>query len=366
MTIPNTPNDQPNKSNKLSKEERAWANQLRQNRRVMQIHNALNKIAGQEGKFLTGKQLGEICGITPRAVIPYINHMREGLFLPLLDDTSKGYAYSEPVEFVPHLLMTRRLCYAVMLAMKSARGFCSPQQRTMMTKLYKRLSGALHESSDFTYDDMDLCLSFGHILRPRFNPERIEYLWRCAVERIPLWVRYNTPETGEKDRELRIHNVRKIRNDWIAFAWDSINDEIRRFSLGRMLKIEELPGTFVRDPDFKLEDYVDGAFDIYMGEKGAPKQDVKIYFSPKKAHIIRENDVVCEAGRADTTDGGLVLHLQVRSFIDLLSFLGEFRGEAVPLEPRALVEEFKGDGVKISNRADAVLSGKFQPTLVND
>jgi len=28
-----------------------------------------------------------------------------------------------------------------------------PNQKTMMTKLYKRLSGALHESSDFTYDD---------------------------------------------------------------------------------------------------------------------------------------------------------------------------------------------------------------------
>ena len=109
---------------------------------------------------------------------------------------------------------------------------------------------------------------------------------------------FTTQETGEKDCELRIHNIRKIRTDWIAFAWDSMSKEIRRFSPGRMLNIEELPGTFERDLNFKLKDYVDGAFDVHMGEKGAPKQDVNIYFSPKKAHIIRENDVVCVAGRA--------------------------------------------------------------------
>ncbi len=45
-----------------------------------------------------------------------------------------------------------------------------------------------------------------------------------------------------------------------------------------------------------------------------------------------QDDGLNKFRRADTTDGGLVLHLQLSSFVDLLSFLGEFRGEAVPLE----------------------------------
>ncbi len=364
MKQPDSGKPSPENKKKSAAEEKAWANQLRQNRRVMQIHKALNDIAGQEGKFVTSEQLAEICGISSRAIFPYIKHMREGLFLPLVDDTSKGYAYTEKVEFVPHLLMTRRLCYAVMLSMKSARGFCSQKQKEMLTKLYKRISGALHESSDFTYEDMDMCLSFGHILRPRFDPERIEYLWRCAAERIALNVRYNTPGTGVKDRTLHIHNVRRIRNDWIALAWDSINDEIRRFSLCRMEKIEESGNTFKRDPEFELEDYTDGAFDVFTGKKGAPKQDVKIYFTPEKAHIIRENDVVCEVGRADTTDGGLVLHLQLSSFVDLLSFLGEFRGEAVPLEPVSLIDQYDADLDKGKANVKAVRSGAFKPVFV--
>ena len=356
-----THNNDSSKPNKNSKEERAWANQMRQNTRVMLIHRALNELS--PGKFLTGKQLGEIAGVSRRAVIVYIKHMRDGLFLPIVDDTSLGYAYEEKVEFVPHLLTTRRLCYTVMLAMKSARGDCSSQQRRLLTKLYDRISSALHENSDFSYDDMDMCLSFGQILRPRFNPERIEYIWQCAVERTELNVLYNTPEKGAKERTLHPLNVRKIRYDWIAFCWDSLNDEIRRFSLGRMLKIEETGDKFVR-PEFDLEQYTDGAFDVYTGEVGAPKRDVKIYFTSKKAHIVRENDVVCEVARHDA-DGGLVLHLQLSSFIDLLSFLGEFRGEAIPLEPADLVDQYACDLEKGMAAVKAVRAGTFGARLAS-
>jgi predicted DNA-binding transcriptional regulator YafY len=285
--------------------------------------------------------------------------MREGMFLPLIDDTSRGYAYYEKVEFVPHLLTTRRLCYTLMIAMKSARGFCSPQQKRTLTKLYDRVSSALQENSDFSAEDLDLCLSYGHILRPRFNPERIEYLLRCAVEKIELKVLYDTPETGEKERNLRPLNVRKIRNDWVAFCWDSLSKEIRRFSLGRMKTIDETGERFERPP-FRLEDYTTGAFDIYTGPPGAPMRDVKIYFTKKKAHIIRENDVNCEVARHDTKDGGLVLHLQLTSFVDLLSFLGEFRGEAVPLEPADLVEEYACDLQKAMAAVNAVRAGEMK------
>ena len=335
---------------------KGWANQLRQNTRVMQINKALNELPPNE--WITRKQLGEICGVCEKTIGAYIEHMRN-ILLPILDGP-KGYRYSEPVELVPHLLMSRRLCYTLMLAMKSSRGYCGAAQKRAITTLFERLTSSLHENGTLDYEEMDLCLSFGNILRPRYNPERIEYLWRCAVEKIELEVDYDTPGKGVFRRILRCLNVRRIRNEWIAICWDSKNNKPRRFSLSQMRKIVETGKKFIRPEDFDLNDYTDGAFDVFM-EKDVPKTDVKIYFTPKKAHIIRQNDVSCEVGRKEMPCGGLELHLQISSFVDILSFIGEFRGEAIPMEPRNLVEEWVADCEKGVARGRAVLEGTFQP-----
>ena len=335
---------------------KGWANQLRQNTRVMQINKALNDLPPNE--WITRKQLGEICGVCEKSIGAYIKHMRN-ILLPVLDGP-KGYRYSEPVELVPHLLMSRRLCYTFMLAMKSSRGFCGPQQKRAITTLFERLTSSLHENGTLDYDEMDLCLSFGHILRPRYDLERIEYLWRCAVEKIELKVDYDTPGKGVFRRILHCLNVRRIRNEWIAICWDSKNKEPRRFSLAQMMKIVETGKKFVRPEDFELDDYTDGAFDVYM-EKGVPKTNVKLYFTPKKAHIIRQNDVSCEVSRKEMPCGGIELVLQVSSFVDILSFIGEFRGEAIPMEPRALIDEWDKDITKCKTIVDQLKAGTFQP-----
>ena len=323
----------------------------------MKIHRALNEAFATK-KFVTCAKLQQLCGIKERQMRKDIAHMRDELLLPFNDDTSKGYAYLERVDFVPHLLLSQKVCYSLLLAVKVAGLHRNDAQTRALKRTFNRITSALQENRDVDLEEMDRCMSFGTMLRPKVNPETVDFVWRCAVERIQLRVLYKTPGKKASYRDLDPYHIRKLRREWVAFCWDSQRNTWARFSIGRMSNIKTTGKTFEVSSDYSLEKALEGVMEIFQDRE---MTDVIIHIKENKAHIARENDVACEAGRKELPDGSIELHLRVRSFVDLLDLLrGDFGGDAVPLHPPALVDEFIQLARQEVADGEAVLAGKFR------
>ena len=327
-----------------------------QDTRVAIIHDELNTL-----KWVSKKKLSDLCGCHVRSIDRDIAHMKDDLLLPILEDDDKGYRYEEFVNFFPFVRMTEKLFFSLMLAVKSVGAYRTDTEKRLLSRTFNQISSAFCEKRQLDPKVMDRCFSFGRMLTPRFDPSRIDFLWRCATEGIRVKMRYATPGKPVSERLFDVYELYQLRHDLIAFGYDWENHEVRRFSLTRMVELRTTGATFERPEEFKAEDYLDGALDVFVGPPGTPKMDIKIHFTNEKAHVIREHDVRSEAGREELPNGGLILHLRLTSFVDALSWLGEFRGEAVALEPRSLVEQWRADMAKGMGRADAVLAGTYDP-----
>ncbi len=354
MTLPSSDQNSGNE-NKPTEQNDPWSDQLRQHGRVMIIHHAFNKLKKDE--FLTQEELGELCGVTRQAIKPYLRHMEDDLLLPVVKGPNGGYAYKEHVDFIPHMLISQQLCYQLMLAIKSSSGFCSKKESDAVKRWHRRISAFVGDQAKLDFSRMDSCLSFSSILTPRFDPTLIQFFWRCAVERIQVELTYKTPNSDTKPRTLEVLHVRKLLLDWIVYAYDHLSKEYRKFSLSRMEDILLTGKTFEPHLKFKMSEQTDGAFEVY---KGKEKVDVKLYFRKEQSHIIRENDVSCETTRQDMPCGGLILGLKVSSFVDLLKFMRIFGNNCVPLEPRAIVQEWHDVANLMARDSGAVLNGTFQ------
>ena len=335
-------------------DESPWADQLRQNGRVFIINRALNAL--KENEFITATELGELCGITRQSIEPYIKYMENDLLLPIVRGPRGGYRYREKVDIIPYVPISQELCYQLMLSIKSARSFCTKNQRSALKTIYKRLASGIGETQDLDFIRMDNCLSFAHILTPKFPAERIQFFWRAAVESIQVRLLYHTPNKESKYRTLDPLHVRKLLHDWIVICYDHYNNDIRRFSLSRMENIKVTGKTFEVPDDYDQEKEID-AFEVHKGEK---KVDVKLYFRREEAHIIRENFVSKETDRRELPCGGIELTVHVSHFKDLQKFARTFGNNCVPLSPPEFVEEWDRVATAMAADARAVRNRTFQ------
>ncbi len=333
----------------------------KQETRVAIIHDELNN-----SKWVTRKKLSDLCGCHVRSIERDLEHMKDDLLLPIVEDGDKGYRYEEFVNFFPFVRMTEKLFFSLMLAVKSVGAYRTDTEKRLLSRTFNQISAAFCEKRQLDPKIMDKCFSFGNMLTPRFDRSRINFLWRCATEGIRLKMTYATPGKPVSTRLFDVYELYQLRHDLIAFGYDWENHEVRRFSLTRMVELRTTGATFERPEEFDAEDYLDGALDVFVGPPGTPKMDIKIHFTNEKAHVIREHDVRSEAGREELPNGGLILHLRLTSFVDALSWIGEFRGEAIPMEPRALVEQWHADLSKGMGRANAVLAGTYNPRAVSN
>ncbi len=323
-----------------------------QDARVMKIHRVLN--ANCKVKFVTKKELAKHCGVSDRQIVNDINHMRDDLLLPFVEDTSKGYAYEERVEFVPHLLISQELCYTMLLAIKSVGGYRTQAQKSALKRMYRRISAALSEEADLDLDEMDRCLSFGNIFKPKFPLKRIDFLWRAAVRRIETKLLYKTPNTRSIERIIQPLHVHKLRREWIVFCKDSERPGFIRLALSRMDNVRATGKTFERPPEFKVENELKGAVDVFTGPEMI---DVIVRVEKHKAHLVDENDFDFEVARKELPNGDIDMHLRVSSFVDLLDIIrGDFRGAGIPLHPRSIVEEWVAEAKRDMEAGQAVLA----------
>ena len=278
-------------------------------------------------------------GVSERTILRMYEILIDDWGMPLVHDKKlkKSY-YLRKVSDFPGRKATEGDLFTLMLANGALRECVTDEQRAIVSKTFRKIADNYKDIISFDFDYLDNCVSFCDTAKPIFEPNLLQILLRAIAKRRKLKIRYDTPHKPSSYRTIDSYHLRKVDLDWLLFVFDYNRNEVIRLALPRIHEVEELNETFIRPIDFKVEDYLKGAFGTYAGEELYP---VIVRVTKQQAHRIREKIWPCQKKLVELPDGGVELHMELSSLMDVHPWILSFDGDAAPIAPVELQTMFE-------------------------
>ena len=303
----------------------------RRETRNQDVHLVIIAEELNQNEWRTAKQLAAACACSTRTIRREMKYMIDELLLPIKRDNLRGFAATEKIDFVGNMLLTEKLIFTIIFALKSIGGYRTEQEKKAAERLFARLTSAFRVKNNLNLARIGNCLSFGSILTPKIDPNIIDLVWQAAEKGLELEADYDTPNKKSRFRTFKALHIRKLKYEIVALCKDdSLRSGIIRLALNRMRNVKTTGVKYKVDDKFDGEKEFEGALDSYTGEK---LHDIHLYFRKLRAHLIHENNVKGEVSRETKPSGAVRVHLRLSSYVDLLNFLGEFGDNVVVVSP---------------------------------
>jgi predicted DNA-binding transcriptional regulator YafY len=330
----------------------------RRDTRNQDIHMVVIAEELNQNEWRTAKQLAAACACCTRTVRREMKYMIDELLLPIKRDNMRGFCATEKIDFVGNMLLTEKLIYTIIFALKSIGGYRTEQEKKAAERLFARLTSAFRVKNNLNLTRIGNCLSFGSILTPKIDPNIIDFVWQAAEGGHELEADYDTPNKKSRYRTFKALHIRKLKYEIVALCKDdSLRPGIIRLALNRMRNVKKTGVKYKVDDKFDGEAEFDGAMDSYTGEKLI---DMHLYFRKERAHLIHENHVRGGVSCQEMPSGAIRVHLRLSSYVDILNFLGEFGDSVVVEGPSELVQLRKARALKVAADCDTVEQGTFE------
>jgi predicted DNA-binding transcriptional regulator YafY len=163
--------------------------------------------------------------------------------------------------------------------------------------------------------------------------EMIHQLRRAILDRTTVRFSYHTryAQSGTSEqhtREANPYGLIHIRNTWHLVAYCHLRKDVRNFRLDRVEALELLPQTFLRPPDFKMQER-------FRNDKS--RLYIRALFDAEVARWVLESRSYYMTSAEETTEG-LLVTLKVRQESEILQWLLSWGRHVHVLEPGALRE----------------------------
>ncbi|MFN2240176.1 MAG: helix-turn-helix transcriptional regulator [Thermoanaerobaculia bacterium] len=161
---------------------------------------------------------------------------------------------------------------------------------------------------------------------------------------------------------------RRMVDPWAIFhrseAWYFVgrchrHDEARMFRLDRIAAVRASGARFERPADFDLESFLGGAWSLYHGHGGEPREIV-IRFDASLAPLIA-NARHHEGERVERlADGDLEYRVELRNLDEIARWIASFGGHAIATAPPELIAKVRelGEGILREHAAPLKLAAK--------
>jgi len=166
--------------------------------------------------------------------------------------------------------------------------------------------------------------------------DTIQTLSEASVAQRGVRIRYRTGRTGEERwRQLDPYRLWYRSGGLYVIGHDHRSGEIRTFAVDRILSIEAGADAFEVDPDFDFDAQQSSSFGVIS----EPAERVRVRFSPEWRTHVEEHAWHPSQRLVGTSEGGVVLEMEVGSTAELRNWVLSFGSGAEVLEPQALRDE---------------------------
>jgi len=296
----------------------------------MRIHQLL-----QNREYPNCSKLARESELCTRTAKRDLDFMRHRLNLPIeFDARRNGYYYSRPVEQFPGLAVTEAEMFALLVAHKAiAQYHGTPFQRPLETA-FRKLSGQLDQSADFTLSNLDEVLSFRPFAPEDADLEAFEIITRALRQRRALTFVYrNLGAAKAQRRHVHPYHLACIENHWYLFAFDVKRQDMRTFVLTRLRNPEIKPDHFTLPKKFDPNEYLRGSLSVF---KGGDDYEVVIDFDTWAADLIRGRRWHHSQQLTELPGGQIRLRLRLNSIEEAERWVLSWGAHATVVRPRAL------------------------------
>jgi predicted DNA-binding transcriptional regulator YafY len=269
-----------------------------------------------------------------------IEFMRDRLDAPIeYDYQRKGYYYTEKTFRLPAAFTSAD----DMLALGMAKTLLSLYRNTPIHEaaghLLESITAPLAERSNPEWYEDRI------IVPPAPSVPVVPEIWHTICEslrenRILTFEYRSTWYDDYQVRRVRPWQLLFDNGSWYLYAWSEERAGPRMFSLSRMRQMTFSAETFTLPRDYDFRTRNDGSyFGVYSSEK---KQRFRIAFYGDAAMRIQERQWAADQVSEENADG-IVISFTSSQYGKVLELVLANGGDALPLEPVELVEEWRGN-----------------------
>jgi predicted DNA-binding transcriptional regulator YafY len=266
-----------------------------------------------------------------------IDFMRKKMNAPIkYDGKRRGYYYENKTYRLPAGFTTGNDLAALAVAKSLLALYKNQPFYEEVSRLLNSLAGNLDEKKLAWYEKHIVVLPAAEA---SFDSDAWFTIFRCMAEKKLVKFKYR----GSKDARYRnrfVYPYQLIfdKGRWIMYGILDDSSEPRLFSLSRMKDAVKTNGNFNLPENYDFRPLIGGSFfGIYHGDSVL---SYKIRFSGRALPIIKERKWANDQTFAEENDS-LTLMFSSTQFGDILHWVLNFGQDAVPLEPKELVDEWR-------------------------
>ncbi len=291
------------------------------------------------GRYPNCGQLAKDYEVSNKTIQRDLDYMKYQLDAPLeYSAKHRGYHYTEKNYKLPAISIKESDLFAIYLAEKLLLQYEGTAVYDSLCSVFKKIEDSL--PNKITLDSVDDPSRF--TVFPPSNTIIKPGIWETVAGAIrlsrKLEVHYQTPGSDPSVRKLDPYHGVRFEGDWYVVAFCHLRQEIRTFSLARMLSVKMLQDTFEIPASFDFHKLTGSHFGVHWSED---EFEVKIKFNKAVAGYLKERKWHPSQKIEEGSDGSVILSLTVNHLLELKRWILSWGSMAEVLEPKSFVENIE-------------------------
>ncbi len=304
-------------------------------------HSRLLFIDGKlkEGKYPNCSSLAEEYEVSRKTIQRDIEYMRWQLNAPIeYVAKHRGYYYTEKQYELPAMEIRESDLFGVYLAEKLLVQYEGTPIYDSLYSVFEKIQQSLPNkiSTDPAGDQAKFTVF------PPFATSIDPVVWETVVDCLrssrQLRIRYKTPGRKPAERLLDPYHGVRFEGDWYIVGHCHLRDEIRTFSLSRMIMAEDLGAAFKVPTDFDFGKLSGSHFGVHWDDG---EICVKLRFLKKVADYVTERSWHPSQKVSTCQNGDVELSMTVNHLLELKRWVLSWGADVKVLEPEYFADDIE-------------------------
>jgi proteasome accessory factor B len=306
-------------------------------RRLQFIHREI-----KEGGYPNCRKLAEEWETSAKTIQRDIEYLKYEQKAPIeYDAVQHGYYYTDKTYDLPAIRISEGDLFALAVAEKALAQYRNTPLYDRLLTIFAKIQETLPDKVSVRPSWVDQKFSFAGVPSTRINPKIWETIAQGLRANRVLRLEYQAPwHKDSVTREVEPYHMMSFRGEWYLVCFDRFRRKVLTYGISRLRAAEMLSEEAQAPADFDIDAYLGSHFGVFAGEK---EQNVKIWFSPDIAPLIRERDWHPSQKTKENKDGSLVLSLRISHLLEIRQWVLSWGGDAKALTPRELREGVRNE-----------------------
>lgn len=293
----------------------------------------------REKGYPSRRSLAEEWEVSDKTIQRDLDYMRFELNAPLeYSALQRGFFYTEEEYQLPAMNLRESDLFAIYLADKLLGQYEGTPVYDSLKSVFRKIEDSLPQKIAPHSTDEQSRFTVIPPFSTTIAPEVLATVFDCLRTSTQLEIEYQNPGGTPAQRRIDPYHGVRFEGDWYVVGFCRLREEIRTFSLARIISAKKGSVRFSLPADFDFRQFTGSHFGVHWGKEAV---EVRIRFTRRVAAYVRERQWRPSQRIEEQQDGALILSLTVNHLLELKRWILSWGADAQVLAPLSLVEELK-------------------------